>query len=82
VNARECADMIIGARPDVLRAKGIASQICYPGAAHKAATEFTTDMISAQATYVATSQAATTKATATACKRRIDNEAAAQDCEC
>jgi hypothetical protein len=92
-DARECADMIIGAHPDVLRAKGIASQICYPGATHMAATEFTTGMISPEATYVTTSQATyvasaeatyvasaeatPTKTTAAACIRRIDTEAAA-----
>jgi hypothetical protein len=103
----ELAELAKGCRGDTreraLRAKGIASQICYPGATHKAAaklstdvlstetapqvaaTEFTTDMISAEATYVATSEATyvasaeatPTKATAAACIRRIDTEAAA-----
>jgi hypothetical protein len=134
VDARECADMIIGARPDVLRAKGIASQICYSATSHVAVTKFTTDVVcanptrmdavettshvaapkfttdvvcanstsmnaaeaahvasaeaahvaSAKATYMAPAKAtyvAPAKATA-ACIRRIDTEAAAQDCEC
>ena len=94
-DARECADMIIGERSDVLRAKGIASQICYPSATHKAAaklttdvlstetaaqvaaTEFITDKATSEAAYVASAEATPTKATAAACMRRIDTEAAA-----
>jgi len=58
VDARECADMIFGGCPEVLRAdRGIASQVGYSGTAHKAATKFTTNAASANSTPMTTAKA-------------------------
>jgi hypothetical protein len=59
VDARECADMIFGGCPKVLRAdKGTAPQVGYSAAAHKAAAKSTTDVASANSTPMTTAKAA------------------------
>jgi hypothetical protein len=59
VDARECADMIFGGCPKVLRAdRGTAPQVGYSAAAHKAAAKSTTDVASANSTRMTTAKAA------------------------
>jgi hypothetical protein len=58
VDARECADMIFGGCPKVLRAdRGTAPQVGYSAAAHKAAAKSTTDVASANSTPMTTAKA-------------------------
>ena len=58
VDARECADMIFGGCPKVLRAdRGTAPQVGYSAAAHKAAAKSTTDVASANSTRMTTAKA-------------------------
>jgi hypothetical protein len=58
VDARECADMIFGECPEVLRAdRGIAPKVGYSAAAHKAAAKSTTDVSSGNSTRMTTAKA-------------------------
>jgi hypothetical protein len=67
VDARECADMIFGGCPKVLRAdRGTAPQVGYSAAAHKAAAKSTTDVASANSTRMTTAEATSDMASAEA----------------